>query len=207
MGCITWPNDERHAESRSSCIWRFNSVNKADNFRAVGNTEVDSSNLGPNFSSDGLPVSRSRSVATARCVAFPLTIERSFYIVRSFYEQKRHGSLSGGQSGENAARDSGPGGGPGFRRRAGGVDDRAAGGGAEDEQNRDLRALRVEGRIAARDSEPGERSVSGAGGQASAGKATWAEATASDADQLARVRGARRFPRWLFLCGGFAGVR
>src|SRR6516164_8496472 len=107
----------------------------------------------------------------------------------------------GGQSGENATGDSCAGGGLGFRRRVGGADDRAAGGGAEDEQNGDLRALRVEGRIAGRDSEPGEGSLSGAGGQASAGQTTGSEATASDADQLAEVRGARRFPRRLFLCG------
>src|SRR5215472_4372145 len=157
---------------------------------------------------EGLSVIRSQSLTIGRSArGFPLTIERSFYIVRSFYEQEGQGSLSGGQSGENAARDSCAGGGPGFRRRVGGADDRAAGGRAEDEQNGDLRALRVKGRIAARDSEPGEGSFSGAGGQASVGQATRAEATAGDADQLAGVRGTRRFPRWLFLCGGFLGVR
>src|SRR5215472_15394436 len=121
---------------------------------------------------EGLSVIRSQSLTIGRSArGFPLTIERSFYIVRSFYERERHGSLSGGQSGENAARDSCAGGGHSFRRRVGGADDRAARGGAEDEQNGDLRALRLEGRIAACDGEPGEGSFSGAGGQASAGRA------------------------------------
>ena len=44
-----------------------------------------------------IAVIRSQSVTTGHSVRrFSLTIERSFYIVRSFYEKEGHGSLSGG---------------------------------------------------------------------------------------------------------------